>query len=542
MHFPKQVQGLARRESLLACGPQVEQVTAIAKQREMWQQQLQECKRQLEITDMPEEPFATGAKIGDALSLETMKWFHQYYPSGPSDENKQELIDAWIQVLCIDFGDNNPAWDNWLAFVFLAWGDHWLPDLVASFVDGEAEYVVDELYAEFATELPRYQLLAKIASLESCLRYCVEEEPLPHRTLKPVDVLRHPKKNSQIVHQVPRAYGMQDQWIRQLRTCSLEEVPHTHPCPRYKTLNDIPTFLVAHLFSGRRRTGDFHCALHCLAEARNWRVIILSLDTAISVDFGNLMKHTVSWSTLEAIYLSGRIAATLCGPPCETYSEARFTEKPVDIEGGGRWPRPLRSAARLFGLEGLAMKEMRQCSVGSAFFLQCIWVLCIHITRGGIFVAEHPAPPLDDSRPSIWTSAVVQMLLDLPDLILHCIAQYKWGATAVKPTGLLVWDMPFFRQDLYSLSLDDVAKPQTVAIGVDGNGQFRTAQHKEYPRQFCHALAFAFSRQFDRLLRKGQTVPCADSREDLDTWIAEAAKSCSHIRSDAPWLPDFQDL
>jgi hypothetical protein len=43
----------------------------------MWQQQLQECKRQLEITDMPEEPFATGAKIGDALSLETMKWFHQ---------------------------------------------------------------------------------------------------------------------------------------------------------------------------------------------------------------------------------------------------------------------------------------------------------------------------------------------------------------------------------------------------------------------------------------------------------------------------------
>ena len=34
VHFPKQVQGLARRESLLACGPQVEQVTAIAKQRE----------------------------------------------------------------------------------------------------------------------------------------------------------------------------------------------------------------------------------------------------------------------------------------------------------------------------------------------------------------------------------------------------------------------------------------------------------------------------------------------------------------------------
>jgi hypothetical protein len=30
-------------------------------------------------------------------------------------------------------------------------------------------------------------------------------------------------------------------------------------------------------------------------------------------------------------------------------------------------------------------------------------------------------------------------------------------------------------------------------------------------------------------------------REDLDTWIA-AAKACSQIRNDAPWLPDFQNL
>ena len=70
-----------------------------------------------------------------------------YCPLGPFEPEKQELIDGWIQILCIDYGENNLARDNWLAFVFLAWGDHWLPDIIAEFLDGEAEKVVDELYA-----------------------------------------------------------------------------------------------------------------------------------------------------------------------------------------------------------------------------------------------------------------------------------------------------------------------------------------------------------------------------------------------------------
>ena len=172
---------------------------------------------------------------------------------------------------------------------------------------------------------------------------------------------------------------------------------------------------------------------------------MLSLDTAVSVEYGNLLTGTVSWNTLEAIYLSGRVAATLCGPPCETFSEARYTPAPSEDV---RWPRPLRSADRLFGLEGLSMRELKQCAVGSEFFLQCIWVLCVHITCGGVFIGEHPARPTDDTRPSIWTSPIVQLLLSLPDLHLHYIAQYCWGADAVKPTGLLTWALPFFRCDL----------------------------------------------------------------------------------------------
>ncbi|CAL1153017.1 unnamed protein product, partial [Cladocopium goreaui] len=197
--------------------PWKSQVRAVAKKHQM-QEELENCRAQLVISDQPEFAMDKGALLGDALSDATQQWFCRYFPSGPSEAAKQELIDTWIQILCIDFGENNPLWDNWLAFVFLAWGDHWLPDIIAGFVDGEAEQIVDELYADFATELPRYQVLSRIAFLESSLRHCVETPPAPHR---PVQIehpgLKHPKTNSRVRQPIERAYGSQEYWLQHLR-------------------------------------------------------------------------------------------------------------------------------------------------------------------------------------------------------------------------------------------------------------------------------------------------------------------------------------
>ena len=139
--FPKHVQGLTRRESLPTLGPQTEQITVLTQKRQVWQQELEECKNQLEIHAMPPSALEIGAQIGDALSDATQNWFRKHYPQGPSPDEKQELIDQWIQILCIEFGENNPAYDNWLAFVFLAWGDHWLPELIAAFMDKEKKHM-----------------------------------------------------------------------------------------------------------------------------------------------------------------------------------------------------------------------------------------------------------------------------------------------------------------------------------------------------------------------------------------------------------------
>jgi hypothetical protein len=37
---------------------------------------------------------------------------------------------------------------DWAAMVFQEWGTHLLPELVAEALDGDVEYVLDELYAE----------------------------------------------------------------------------------------------------------------------------------------------------------------------------------------------------------------------------------------------------------------------------------------------------------------------------------------------------------------------------------------------------------
>ena len=95
----------------------------------------------------------------------------------------------------------------------------------------------------------------------------------------------------------------------------------------------------------------------------------------------------------------GHVAATICGAPCETFSAARHVAPPADLSEAEkhRWPRPLRSFAQLFGLSDLRP--------GSAFMLQATMVCIWHVVFGGLFLSEHPAPPGDDSKASIWTSA-----------------------------------------------------------------------------------------------------------------------------------------
>ena len=328
--FPSSVLGLARREALQTAGPMVEQTTAVERQRALWTQELESCLARLELSLLPADPLRCGADLGDALTLATQVWFVRFYPQGPSDLEKGLLSEAWLDAMCTLLESTDLVIDEWVQFAFLAWGDHWLPDIVAQFLDGQAEHDVENIYADFVAELPRFQLLSRISALRSSLQHVHEAPPQAHRprAFHSQGPAHHPKVNTKIQEEVPRLFGEQETWSARMRQCRFITVPEVAACPLYRALPDVPTFLFVHLFSGRRRTGDFHMELQNFALHKPWRVVILSLDTAVSVEYGNLLHHTISWKALEECYLAGRIAGTLCGPPCETYSEARFTSSP----------------------------------------------------------------------------------------------------------------------------------------------------------------------------------------------------------------------
>ena len=199
--------------------------------------------------------------------------------------------------------------------------------------------------------------------------------------------------------------------------------PRPHPNLQYG--------LVVHLYSGRRRHGDFqHWAEH-LARTKQMPICIISIDTAI--DSAMNVHHDRLWTTLLQAGRTGHIRGLLLGPPCETWSSARF-----HLLAHGTGPRPLRTRSRPWGLDQLRYPELEQLGVGSDLFLRGLWLSILVAFAQGAVILEHPAPPFDEGHPTIWATWVVQLLRTYcPWFQLLVIQQWKLGSAANKPTGLL---------------------------------------------------------------------------------------------------------
>eukprot|EP00435_Cladocopium_sp_Y103_P004676 s2501_g1.t1 len=442
--------------------------------------------------------------------------------------------DQWIDVLC-----RLPEhYESWASRTFLVWGEHLLPDFLAEILDGEAEYLIEEAFSDLAGDLHEYQLAARLRQLDLCIRRHHDEASapsVPHRPVRPPQQDCKPRSVPQ--QTVGRLFEQQEKWQNDLRQVAWDGFP-SNPCtPMIRDLMPRPSFLIVHLFSGRRRHHDLHARLDAWAQRRNFDLTILSLDTAVAPVLGNLDQQSDTWGRLRELYLSGFVAASISGHPCETFSSARWHPPPAEFQHL-HWPRPLRTAMNLFGIDHRTLKELFQTKIGTMFFLQTIWVLACHVSLGGLFIEEHPGVPRQEHHPSVWRSAIVQFFCKHLDIVLHHIRQWRFGASSVKPTGLLALRLPHFARDLYHHALPEVTRPETHAIGVDGSGQFRTSCHKEYPSALSAGLANALAQE--RTFR-ARTMRMVDrpAPQTCD-WLLEVHRACAVIRDSTTWLPDFQ--
>ena len=245
-----------------------------------------------------------------------------------------------------------------------------------------------------------------------------------------------------------------------------------------------------HAFSGRRRAGDLQHYLEA-AFARNADGVLLhvvSMDVVIDSEWGDACRQATRDFWLRGA-LSGFVQGGLCGPPCETWSQARFVDT---AETTDRQPRPLRSLECLWGLPSLSLRELGQVDVGNELLLFSIDLMICLARSEGLGVLEHPGEPADEDKPSIWRLPIIQLLRQLPGFEFVDFAQGLLGAKSPKPTRFLTLNMASLPTFLHGHRLcPDL--PRTSAIGKTAEGQWATTSLKEYPPALNKALGESFA-------------------------------------------------
>ena len=243
--------------------------------------------------------------------------------------------------------------------------------------------------------------------------------------------------------------------------------------------------IVLHLFSGRRRHGDFQTYLDrdCPAGFTIWTI---SLDVVVDTTHGDLLREDTRQFWLEAIRLR-RVVGILCGPPCETWSKAR--SQLMDEQHKG--PRVIRTPSHPWGLPALSVRELRQLYVGTQLLLFAVEALYLLAIFNGIGLLEHPAEPDELHHVSIWRLCAIALLERFPGVWKTRVFQGHFGAESAKPTDLLTINLPTFEKRLDECRLYRTA-PKAASIGRDDQGVFRTSRLKEYPPAFNLAIARSF--------------------------------------------------
>ena len=249
---------------------------------------------------------------------------------------------------------------------------------------------------------------------------------------------------------------------------------------------------IIHAFSGRRRAGDFQ---HFIEQAQQTfadvTIFTISVDIIVNPVWGDVSKDSVRQFWLQAVR-QRQVVGVMAGPPCETWSQARGQELQADQRAlGGRAPRILREFDSLWGRVALALREVRQLDVGNLLLLFTLELLISLALEGGIGGLEHPGPPSDPLKASIWRLPLLRFICEWPEFDFLEVSQGFFGAPSRKPTGLLLLNMSHMVPELRKWQLT-TTMPRGTSIGRTATGEWATGVLKEYPPAFCAGLAFGF--------------------------------------------------
>ena len=274
--------------------------------------------------------------------------------------------------------------------------------------------------------------------------------------------------------------------------CVPELMPVMHPSTQCQGPFVKPTLYILHLFSGQRREGDIQYWIeHQLNKPLNkaYCVVVLSIDIVNDPIMGDLTRQDTLALWIK-MFREGRVIGLIAGPPCETWTVARF----MAVEGMRNPPPPLRSLSEIWGLPNLSKKHRQQVTIGNEL-LRATLILCVEAHTSGAFaIVEHPGEPTwVPEAPSIWRSTFVKHLQT--HLAADCVDfdQCSTGADSKKPTCLMAINLPTLRTTLRALPAQGFCnhgrKAHKALKGLAEDGTWRTAPAKQYPSGMCESIS-----------------------------------------------------
>lgn len=240
----------------------------------------------------------------------------------------------------------------------------------------------------------------------------------------------------------------------------------------------IKAVVIVHFFSGFRRFKDLHWCL----EAEDWpgglHVFVLSIDMCMQRSQADLATHRAIDFWIRCVR-SGQVIAAGGGPPCESFSAARF------LPDG---PRPLRSHDEPYGLSALTAAEWRQTQVGSRLIRFGAEIVLELAAAGGCSFLEHPQFPvwaLPYNPPSIWSWKELSIMRRFECIDVVSFDQCVLGTPMRKPTTLMLCRMRSLCRALQARGhmgrCNHEAGTHLALSGHTASGDFATALPRSTP-------------------------------------------------------------
>ena len=257
-----------------------------------------------------------------------------------------------------------------------------------------------------------------------------------------------------------------------------------------------------HFYSGYRRTEDLHQVLQETTLHNGTVLMVISVDICLQRQSGDLARDgAVKW--WKDRISAGQLIGFGGGPPCESYTAARY------LEGG---PRALRTATHPSGLPARTATEFAQIRLGTRLVQFLFELILYGAPRGCCSFAEHPQYPIwakDHDPVSIWSSKAARLLKSMQCTSVVSFDQCIFKSESRKPTTLLLVRMTGVRDLILSTGhAGRCCHGRSVHAPLKGKtdqGQFCTARAKIYPKGLNKAIARGVVDHANRLNADGRS-------------------------------------